>query len=79
MTNEDFKTILNFQGGGCGICGLVSEDLHVDHDHATNNVRGLLCNRCNLGLGSLGDSLECVLNAAKYLSNPPATIGSNPI
>jgi hypothetical protein len=69
------------QKGLCGICGATQAygslrenyAFHIDHDHATNTVRGLLCNRCNLGIGTLGDSLELFRKAVAYLENPPAS------
>jgi Recombination endonuclease VII len=50
----------------CTICG--DEDrLVVDHDHKTNKVRGLLCNRCNKGLGLFRDSPDFLEYARIYL------------
>lgn len=40
---------------------------HVDHDHDTGEVRGLLCLNCNTGIGKLGDSAVTCLDAAFYL------------
>ena len=40
---------------------------HLDHDHVTGKFRGWLCNRCNMGLGNLGDSIEGVERAIAYL------------
>jgi Recombination endonuclease VII len=40
---------------------------HLDHDHATGAFRGWLCNRCNLGIGQLGDSSEGLERALAYL------------
>lgn len=60
------------QGGLCAIC--LGDLLHrgdrfaaVDHDHLTGHVRGLLCHRCNLGIGSLRDDADIVARAAEYL------------
>lgn len=41
--------------------------LHIDHDHKTGRVRGFLCNRCNTGLGKLGDTEEGLLRALEYI------------
>jgi len=50
----------------CTICGDVS-DLVVDHDHKTNKIRGMLCNRCNQGLGQFKDDPELLEYARIYL------------
>lgn len=44
----------------------------IDHDHETDTIRGLLCNRCNSGLGMLGDSLANVQRAVEYLEGSTA-------
>jgi hypothetical protein len=54
-------------GGRCEICRTAHDLLHVDHDHLTNVVRGLLCHRCNVGIGWLNDSAQRATSAAKYL------------
>lgn len=56
------------QGGLCAICQTEYQLLHVDHDHQTGMVRGLLCNGCNTGIGHLGDSPETLRAAADYLA-----------
>jgi len=40
----------------------------ADHDHKTENFRGWLCHKCNLGLGNLGDNPDRCIKAAEYLS-----------
>ena len=58
ITPADYNKMLNEQGGKCAICGAIPpfgkyKRLVVDHDHETGKVRGLLCPRCNAGLGFL--------------------------
>jgi len=54
--------------GFCWCCGKEDENPVLDHCHDTGVFRGWLCAPCNLGIGTLGDKLEDVLKAAKYLS-----------
>lgn len=66
------------QCGACALCGKVpGEDpergrnqkcLHVDHDHKTGKIRGLLCSSCNRGLGYFGDDPVVLRRAAEYLT-----------
>ncbi len=57
------------QQAQCAICGKVfCEDDCIDHDHDTNELRGLLCNLCNVGIGALKDFPEVCLKASKYLT-----------
>lgn len=53
----------------CELCSRVFEKgkIHLDHDHATGAFRGWLCNRCNLALGHLGDSIAGLQRALAYL------------
>ncbi len=58
-------------GDTCAVClrgKLSGGNRHVDHDHVSGRVRGVLCRRCNTGIGMLGDSLIGVLRAAEYLA-----------
>lgn len=48
-----------------------TEDLRVDHDHATGEVRGRLCNGCNTALGFLGEDPARIMGLVGYLSEPP--------
>lgn len=59
--------MLEEQGGLCAICGNPLEVPCVDHDHETNQVRGLLCNPCNRGLGLFKDKPETLRSAAAYI------------
>ncbi len=53
----------------CELCDRVLEKgkVHLDHCHSTGKFRGWLCNRCNLGLGNLGDNLASLQRAVEYL------------
>ena len=74
ISMAEFDALLEFQNGGCAICKKpitkLSRRMNIDHDHDTNNVRGILCSGCNTGLGHLGDSVEGLKKALSYLENP---------
>ena len=63
--------MLKDQMGGCKICGkdLTFHEAHVDHDHTTSRVRGLLCRHCNMGLGLFHDDPIFLRQAAKYIED----------
>lgn len=68
MTMEEYDKLLENQGGVCAICKNATEgNLVVDHDHATNKVRGLLCHPCNRSLGQMKDSVSTLQAAIQYL------------
>jgi hypothetical protein len=70
ITPEQYMLMHAAQAGKCAICKLPEKDnkhLAVDHCHRTNRVRGLLCQKCNTGIGLLGESQEIFLRAATYL------------
>ena len=63
---DEFDELVLQQGGVCAICGRPDPE-HVDHDHETGAVRGILCFNCNGGLGQFRDSIDSLLTAASYL------------
>jgi hypothetical protein len=71
MTISDYDRMLEKQNGGCAICGNPPKDgknLHVDHNHDTGYVRGLLCFRCNFGLSYFDGNVKTIENLYKYLT-----------
>ena len=70
----DYATMLEHQGGLCAICDRPpkKQALHVDHDHVTKRVRGLLCFDCNHRVLGRQRDLEKLRRAARYLERPPA-------
>jgi hypothetical protein len=68
ITLEQFEAMRDAQGGCCAICEEpFSKTPHVDHCHATGNVRALLCGGCNTGLGRFRDNPEHMEAAARYV------------
>ena len=70
LTLEDYDALAAAQGRVCAICRkpeLSSRRLHVDHDHTTRKVRGLLCGNCNRMLGLAKDKPEILRAAIEYL------------
>lgn len=67
MPSGQYDELLRAQGGACAICRR-QRRLVVDHDHATGDVRGLLCKPCNSALGFLEDSPSSLMAAITYLS-----------
>jgi len=72
MTSDQYRTLLKEQGGRCKICektkpGGFARRWHIDHDHKTDAIRGLLCTKCNMALGLFGDDLFILQKAVRYL------------
>lgn len=63
---DERKIIEKQQNGLCAICK-ENKKLVVDHCHITGNIRGLLCNTCNIGLGMMKDSPDILRAASLYL------------
>jgi hypothetical protein len=80
-TNKGLKSkwlyayLFKKQKGQCAICKRSeTRRLSLDHCHATNRIRGLLCLRCNLGIGFFHDSVKSLKAAIRYLKRDPAQI-----
>lgn len=80
ITLEEYDVIHAYQRGLCAICGqpetacykyqgsVVVQRLAVDHNHETGKIRGLLCGRCNAGIGFFQDDAEKMRAACEYLN-----------
>lgn len=73
ISHAEYDVLLQAQGGGCAICGSTEpgkgfKHFHVDHDHATGQVRGLLCAPCNQALGLFREDSSVLQQAVAYLS-----------
>lgn len=69
LTPEGVKALKDSVGNCCEICGDRVERLVVDHNHATGEVRGILCTNCNSGIGKLQDSPSVLEAAIAYLTS----------
>jgi hypothetical protein len=76
ITEAEYHEMLDRQGGVCAIClrpPKAGKNLHVDHDHVSGWVRGLLCMTCNHDLlGRRDQDPDLFRRAAAYLEDPPA-------
>lgn len=72
LLQHEYEAIFVAQRGCCAICGLRPRRLVVDHDHASGQVRGLLCSNCNFAVGELDDDVTRCTAAADYLSRTSA-------
>ena len=68
INSMQYREILKSQDGCCAICGkMQKENFHVDHNHSTGKVRGLLCGNCNRALGYMNENVEALKSAINYL------------
>jgi hypothetical protein len=70
----EYNAMLIEQNGKCKICGSTDPrgrggNFHVDHDHESKSIRGLLCSFCNTALGLMEDSPDRLRAAAKYVED----------
>ena len=72
ITSQDYNKMLEEQNNCCKICGFEyippAKYLCVDHNHTTGVIRGLLCDKCNRGLGHFNDNQELLVKAIEYLA-----------
>lgn len=78
LNEASFESMLESQGGCCAICladqaGGTHNVWHIDHDHSAGEVRGLLCHRCNVGLGYFRDNPAALSAAIEYLARAPVS------
>ena len=66
LTLEEYEAFCDLRNNQCELCGS-TRLLHIDHDHKTGELRGLLCNKCNQGLGLFNDSSDLIQKAYEYL------------
>lgn len=67
-TLEQYNELFALQLGGCAICKKTfNNNVHTDHNHETNEVRGLLCSNCNIALGLLKEDEDIIWNMLEYL------------
>ena len=67
---KEWKCLWDNQEGKCAICGKYfnsTSNAYVDHDHKNGKVRGLLCLRHNLGIGTFDDNIDLLFKAIEYL------------
>ena len=75
LTEKKYDVLLKKQNGVCAVCGKSETVTHrgklirlaVDHDHITNKVRGLLCNKCNRMIENSRDNIETLKQGIRYL------------
>ena len=75
VDSELYWDFLNSQNNKCAICNKTVQEnkknLAIDHCHKTDKIRGLLCTKCNLGIGYFRDNVEILKSAINYIENPP--------
>ena len=72
LTETDYENMLEQQGNKCAICNgsdFGEKGPTIDHCHTTGQVRGILCGKCNKGIGLLNDDISIMNNAIDYLQN----------
>jgi len=72
LTKEQWFGLFERQGNRCGCCGRTEpaskRGWHVDHDHTTGKVRGIVCHGCNMMIGAARDSVDVLASGIDYLN-----------
>jgi len=72
LTEDDYDSLFKLQNGKCAICNTSleyrSRSTHIDHNHSTLEIRGLLCHHCNTAIGLMKEDIVVMNNAIRYLS-----------
>jgi hypothetical protein len=72
ISPDEYNRLFESQNGRCAICGKPQSELkkalHVDHNHDSGEIRGLLCFTCNAGIGFFHDDIEVLRAAVLYLN-----------
>jgi hypothetical protein len=73
ISEEEYFNMYSSQEGKCAICSLEilakNRSTHIDHNHTTGKVRGLLCHHCNTALGLFKENTKTLEAAMQYLNN----------
>jgi recombination endonuclease VII len=80
-SSADIDAMLAAQGNACAVCR-AKAPVHVDHDHATGKIRGILCFNCNRLLGYVGDDLTWFEKAITYVEchrEQPGNVREDPV
>ena len=71
ITERQYNDMFNKQSGYCAICGThqskLNHTLHIDHNHKTKKIRGLLCYKCNHALGLINESPKLCDKLKQYI------------
>ena len=75
ITIDQYEEMYNKQNGLCFLCNSSqvesknNRNLCVDHNHFTNKIRKLLCNKCNIALGLFNEDIPLMERAIQYLKD----------
>jgi hypothetical protein len=81
ITRAEWEAIFHAQGGRCAICATIDPGSHwcTDHCHQDGKIRGILCHKCNLGIGHLNDDPTIIRNALAYLEGATGTYAGSTV